>query len=277
MGYVKILRLTEPIIMSGVDLRGQPCEMLCYPIKKPGFFWKSSKETPPVPILPRLADKKLRRLVLKNGEYRLDVFEHFGALRWFGFDGLVLATNGTAPYFGRALEFCRALKIACVPSVDKMSWMTVKKRVYSYHLWNPWRFVELRPHTSGNPCLKVRIYIDYPGLGSKERVFVIPGEPLEEIFETYALGWPSWLYYISKNLPLSWWCHHCHVNWPQQCKSKDEALDKALRHHLLDLLGYLALLCNGHLLAGEVVSCMAGHSHDLNLIRKISPDMLRSL
>lgn len=264
------VRLLKPVTVAGVDIFGRSAKILFSPVNSSGWFWKNGENY--FAITSSLATCMPRRICLQNDRQKLEAYEHVGPLRWTGLDGILVESNNFPPYFGRSLELWEELKPFCFLTKEKVSWSTVIASVKVAHADNASRWLEMRPSIDGRPCLKITVIVDYPGIGSKERIYQFPGsgQLLKKIIMARTLGWPRWLYYLSHYGPTSLWFHHHRIAWPQQYSS-DVILGHILNHRAADLLGALSLFSNQGLLAGEIFSHCAGHEADIGLIHKIQP------
>lgn len=259
-------KLISEIKVSGLDIFGRDSEITFSPALLDGWFWNLGDFIVPINYL--LIKGRLRRLSLEIDRRReLEIYEHIGVLRWTGLNGVVINSKRFPPYFGRASEMWEVLKRSAVPLDAEVSWVTVKREI---KVGSSYRYLQILPQSKGRqPGLNIRVYINFPKLGSWTCETHLPmALALEDCLRARTLGWPQWLYHFSLLAPNFIWHHHKKVVWPQDY-STSEILNEIAMHRLADLLGALSLVSSRHLLAGEVISYCSGHELDILALKQI--------
>jgi hypothetical protein len=273
-GSMKLFKLGQSVALTGRDHLGRKSELLFTPTypHKNGFFWRHTAGAPAVPISAEFAAARSRRISLEHGEQALNIYEHIGALRWAGLDGIEISCSSDwPPYFGRTLELYKALSDYIVQMPDEMRWCTVDSQVRIRYTGEPKRFTALYP--TDQPRLNVVIICDYPGMGRKELNYIWPHD-LMPAFSSFTQGWPSWAYYPSQLAGLFGWPHAKRICWKQ--RSRESTLEMFCLYRLTDLLGGLSLIHPTRFFAGTVVSYCSGHWADIHAI-KLAQSHLRLL
>jgi hypothetical protein len=255
------LKLFIPtVIIHGQDIFGRNARIKFSACEKPGWYWRCGNEV--VPITSDLASYQSRRITLRYKTCVLEIYEHIGALRWTGLDGIIVESPKFPPYFGRVAEIWNTLRPCCKETGDKLSW--VRPRETCFHSEGD-RCVYISPN--GLDELIMSIFLDIKGIGLDATTYKMPG-PLDDIFEARALGRPDYFYHISKFLRFWGWPHHESATWKQEL-SPEELLQKISLHRTTDLLGALSLVTHDQLVSGEVVSIKGGHQIDIGMIKKL--------
>ena len=266
------LHLRRSVTITGTDYFNRPASISFHPYDKAGWFWKT-KDSGIQPITPDLLQYRKRRLSLIYGKDELTVFEHIGALRFTGLDGILIESSPWPPYHGRTLELWEALNPHCKDGGKALRWYTPIHPVRCDCAGNPKRFTKIVP--SQNKCLTALVAIDYPDLGEIELCHGFDGlgdaSTLESIFAAKSQGWPMWLYHPSR--VLQWFPRrppHKMMTWPQE-HAPHEALRLFSEHRLLDMLGGISVLVPpGGMLAGNIVSMRSGHHGDMRVVSAVS-------
>ncbi len=256
--------LREPIEIHGFDFWGRRVSVRLEPTGKPGWFWRVDGID--MPVDKRLVANKRNRITLVFGRRRLHVFEHLGALRFSGLDGIRIVTSDSwLPYDGCADMYWKA----CSPHMEQAGELTpyAVRSPSSVAMFEPFqRSVTLSPMPAY--CLSVAIHIDYPGIGPHGESFSFPGTRFAAVARVKTQGYPASRIHLAELLSLFGWPHRDNVIWPSE---HDSRLVKRLfaRHRALDVLGALSVLCPpGGILVGTYASWCAGHGQDVELVRK---------
>lgn len=255
------LKLFVPAVtVHGQDIFGRNARIKFSAYEKTGWHWQCGNEV--VPITSDLASYQNRRITLRYKTYVLEIYEHIGALRWTGLDGIIVKSPKFPPYFGRVAETWNTLRPCCKKTGDKISW--VIPREACFHAEGD-RSISISPN--GLDELIMSIFLDIKGIGSNVTTYKMPS-PLDSIFEARALGQPNYFYYLSKFLRFWGWPHHENATWKQK-DSPEELLQKISLHRVTDLLGALSLVTHDRLVSGETVSIKGGHRIDIEMIKKL--------
>lgn len=258
-----LLRLINPIVVSGRDFFGRTAEIRFSPSDLPGWHWKCGSEI--VPITSDIASYSPRRITLRYKNHLLETYEHIGALRWTGLDGIVLESSKLPPYHGRTKELWHALKPSCRNTREKVPWIKPSNICAETMPDSDSRSVSLAPF---DRKLIVLVIVKIKGIGTRIRSCELPSS-LENVFGAYTLGWPSQLYHFSKLAGLFGWPHHENIEWAQ-ANTRESLLDKISLHRTDDLLGALSLITHDHLVSGKVISYKGGHRLDMGMVKKLS-------
>lgn len=257
-----LLELIQPVVVSGRDIFGRKSQITFAPYDFPGWHWKCGNEV--VPINSSIALCNSRRITLVYKEFRLEIYEHIGALRWTGLDGIIIESPKFPPYHGRTKELWDALKPFCQKTGNQGVWVKPLEGCLVIGADDASRKVSFEP-LDGK--LIISVILKIKKLGERVEEYELP-MLLEEIFEAHSLGWPPYLYYVSKLAKAFGWPHHENVGWVQK-NTADILLEKICRHRLVDLLGALSLVTHEHFLSGRVVSYKGGHAIDLGMINRM--------
>ncbi|MFA5270454.1 MAG: hypothetical protein WC400_02495, partial [Patescibacteria group bacterium] len=157
----------------------------------------------------------------------------------------------------------------CEQSLQRTIWATGRSTIQIDHPKIPDGYIHFSPSTS--PGLKITIFIAYPGLGEYTLNWHSEVDTIDSAVAALTQGWPPSRRAVAKS--LSWWPHHDRVTWPQDYEDPKVALRLFALHRLADLLGCLSLISHDRLLAGEISSYGAGHTEDLELIKRIYPTL----
>jgi len=271
------IRLKSKVTIEGPNLWGLNAKLTFYPSgsKSEWIWWVRNSFN--ISMSPAIVDKRARRIRLYFEGKKLQIFEHIGALRFFGLCGVYIESTPWPPYHGRSLELWQAIKDHCEEDTSKeINWYTITEPVrwtYSKLRNNQRAFTEIRPNTKKE--LKIKIMCSYPGLEACEVNFTFPNrEILEELCSVYNPGWPPILYHLLKVPSFFGWSHYKRVFWLQDY-SKVEASVKFAHHRALDLLGALSLLCRDGLLSADVTSICSGYEADINAIIQADKSLYR--
>jgi hypothetical protein len=260
--------LVNPIRIRGHDFFGRRAEVTLAPAGEPGWFWHVGGED--VPIGPGIVHAERRCLMLRHNEHRLHVFEHLGALRAMGLDGVrMTAATAWLPYDGRALQYWNALPQTTAEE-EPLRPMS-RRREESVHRSDgiPGR---LDVKLGAGDTLKITVRVAYPGWGERTLTRTLPDETgggWDDVISARPLAKPPWLRAAGRAAALLGWPHYDSVLWPQE--AEPEALLEELAHHrILDLLGALGtILQPGEYLTGEISTDLAGHATDVALLRRL--------
>lgn len=264
------LVLTQPVTIAGPDYWGRKAEITFYPSASPGWWWDFIPHQS-VKITPSIIEKRKIRTRLAFHEKNLEIFEHFGIIRWFGLHDVRIKSDKWPPHFGCAHLLWEKLKPFCKENPSSpVKWHTVDRLVR-------WNYPELRGGEMGfteilpsdKPVLELEIAYGYPPLGSKDMHFSIPDtETLEKICLFPSQGVFRSMYHLGKLASFFGWPHLHKSVWPNHYPS-EEVMRRFVLHRTADLLGALCLLCkDGGLFAGKVISHYSGHEADLHVVKK---------
>ncbi|MFA5993941.1 MAG: hypothetical protein WC823_03210 [Parcubacteria group bacterium] len=260
---MNILRLKESVVVSGMDIFGRRSQIKFFPFNLPGWYWRCGSEI--VPITLDIALCNPRRITLKYKDYCLEIYEHIGALRWTGLDGVVIESPRLPPYHGRTGELWHALKPFCRETGEKALWIKPSNVCDEITSREGCRSVSLESLDSEG--LSISVSIEIEGLGNQVKNCELP-MALDNVFDAHTLGWPSRLYYFSKLAGIIGWPHHKNIAWAQT-STQEGLLDKISLHRIGDLLGALSLITHDHLVSGRIISHRGGHRLDMDMINKI--------
>lgn len=261
------LMLVNPVRIRGRDFFGRGAEVTLAPAGEPGWFWHVGGED--VPIAPSCVHADRRCLVLRHGEHRLHVFEHLGALRAMGLDGVrITAATSWLPYDGRALQYWRALPQATAEG-EPLRPMSNRLRECVQRNDGIPRRLDVKLGTGD--ALKIAVRVAYPKWGERTVTRTFPDKRggWDAIISARPLARPQWLRAAARAAALLGWPHYDNVLWPQD--AEPEALLEELAHHrILDLLGALGtILRPGEYLTGEIETDLADHAADVALLRRL--------
>ena len=258
--------LKKQVTITGPDFWGRPSWITFKPANSSGWLWKSPDYI--VQISTDIMQLRFHRVALSNGYSELECFEHIGVLRWLGLNGVMIGSCRSPPYFRRPLELWQEIKPNLV-EIGKFDWSFPKEEnTAAFQRGTESAFTKIQPNLPDQNGLNVDILCKFDNIGCEAIDFSSPGgeRKLEVACEAYALGRPSWVYWVSKLASLIWWPHHGHVAWVQE-HSKDEMMWMIVQHRLVDLLGVLAFAHPTKLLAGRVNSYMGGHRSDVEAVK----------
>lgn len=258
---MKKLVLKNEVLVTGHDFWGRKTSVLLRPTKESGWYWQTDKDI--VPVTPEVLSFKKRRLVLAHGRDELNVFEHLGPLRFFGLDHLLIVPESRwLPYDGSSDIFWSKCKRELVEDGELGSCC------YSEHInVDGEKILQYIPTAMS---LRLKVSIDYPGLGYEELLSNMDFDSPNEIAAAKTQGWPM----SGRRLAILaekfvGWPHRDAAIWPQEHELKDVRRMFA-EHRRLDLLGALSTLCTpGNLLSGTIVSHKAGHKEDVGFIKNL--------
>lgn len=264
------IQLNSEVYVNGPDLFGRKAQISFHPLNPSftGWWWRENQHAPSLLVNPGIINLKSRRTQLFSGNNKLEVYEHIGALRWFGLCDVLIESTPWPPYHGRFLELWQAIKPYC-QEVDsrEISWYTLEKKVkwvYPEPRNGLTAFTEICPNDRKE--LKISLISSYPGLKTSEINLVFPNKDLlEELSAVCSQGWPPILYYLLKIPSFFRWPHYNNIVWAQQ-QGKESASIKFAHHRVVDLLGLLSILCRDGLLSANVTSVCSGHKADIGAI-----------
>ena len=259
------ITLTEEVKVTGRDYFGRKAWIKFTPARQNGWWWQYHPQEKPVLITPEIVRYFFRRLTLCHQDYRLQIYEHIGVLRFIGLDGIIISGSAWPPYHGRPYEIWQKLKPRCkVNQLSTIGWQTIAQPLRFNYDHRRTGFLRITPTNSC--CLTADIHCNYPGVGKSELRHSVPTGPIENAFKIKSQGWPPRYYYPSLLLSKIGWPTHYAINWPQTDDPKKVAIHFAT-HRLIDLLGAFSLLGNPDcLLAADIESECAGHEADLSLV-----------
>lgn len=272
------LVLTQPVTIAGSNFWGRKAEITFSPSEWPGWWWEFLPSQT-VKIIPSIVEKKKLRTQLAFHEKKLEIFEHFGVIRWFGLHNVRIKSDKWPPHFGSAHLLWQKLKPFCKQdTLRQTKWQTVCNPVR-------WEYPELRGGKIGfteilpldKPILEMDITYGYPPLGLKNMCFSIPDiATLEEICRFPRQGISRNMYHIEKFASLFGWPNFHKTVWPNHY-SPEETMRRFVLHRTADLLGVLCLLCqDSGLFAGKIISHHSGHEADLRAV-KMAWELLRPI
>lgn len=260
--------LKNVVTITGKDYWGRDAWITFYPGKIPGWQWQfGDLGEEIIKITSERFRFKARRVALTFLGKKLECFEHIGVLRWLGLDSVVIKSSPWPPYHGRPLELWEKI----YPNLEKAGIIDWQPLDRSVRFGSDGRFTSIRNHEEEARFIAT-VTCRYPGIGAEEFEIDLPGDErkLELALEAHALGWPTWLYDVSKLASRIWWPHHHRITWVQKL-GKDETMRLAVQHRMIDLLGVLAFIHPGDgLISGIVNSECAGHEIDLGAIQQLS-------
>jgi hypothetical protein len=264
MEYIKRLRLSRQVSIKGFDFFGRKAKITFFPCYNPGWHWMCGNKL--VPINSKLVICDRKRIALRYGKHRLQIYEHIGALRFTGLDFIAVQSSEWSPYFGRVLELWEALKPFCIDTEEKIPWVRLKNKVSASILGRNgnYRSVSLSPMENK---LEMEVIADFRKFGRSTFEFKYP-YPLEDVFQAYTLGWPPYLHDISEILSeVKIWKHHNHMVWLKNDPSS--VIRETARHRAVDILGTISLVAHDALPSGKLVSFRGSHKLDMRVMSKI--------
>lgn len=272
------LLLTREVKIVGPDFWGRSGEITFSPSKCEwkGWRWKNGASEPNF-IFAQMLHHRARRTCLQGEKGEMNVFEHVGALRFFGLSQVTIASPKWPPHFGRGWELWQALSPHCERSRVDVPLYGVRRAVrgsYERPRGGYEAFTEIKPPTG--PVLRLDITICYPGLGPTSATFEFPDERLlVKVIQAKSQGWPPWLYYPARGAAVLGWPHLDKSAWPESDKGGARVLDEFLLHRAHDLLGGLSVLCRDGYFVGDVVSVCSGHKADVEAIWRAAENIDR--
>lgn len=271
------LMLERAVTIEGSDFFGRRAILTINPAKVAGWMLQYTKCGYAVPVDYKIAVYRKRRVTLSYDETRAHVYEHLGALRYMGIDGVMIRPiTAWLPYYGRTWEMWQSVKDACLEINRPMHWCAVKEVLRYDHPAPRKGYTIIEPPENINDlCLEASIMINFPGLGAYARRYSTDRLTMERAMQVYTQGWPPWLRHLSRMAsfwPLSW-PHHQHINWSNG-QPTSVILPEFGLHRLVDLLGTLSLTRWDRLLAGHVTSVCGGHFTDLEFVKFIQPHLV---
>lgn len=255
---IRTWRLKKPVTIHGKDWFGKESSITMVPHEGSDWWWNGVKITSEI-LVP------IKRGVSLSIERKsLQEFEHYGVLRYFGLQGVLIIGSGWPPHFGRALDVWAVIQPMCEVVNEPLSYVTVKDYVHWNYETEIHRYTSIQP--INEPLLVVKLYIEYVGIGALSRTYTFPNDVLlGNVLTAYTQGWPRWLRYGAIVLDKCGWPHYKTVQWAE---GKEEyILDQFALHRLQDLLGVLSVLCRGGMFTGIVTSHCSGHLADINVVK----------
>ncbi len=288
--------LKGPVQLHGPNIHGIMSVLELSPTKAgSGWFWRTQDGAliPITPELMRVGNHCVQLEVRYEDEsglfgdrvLTLNEFEHIGALRAAGLEGVIVEVGSThgetwPPYFGGAWRLWEEVKKVMAQDGELEPWRPGKNAEHSTH--NNMRRVryERRPLQDH---LTLSVHINYEDLGGGgDTVFYpqcVPTPTFEDIMAARTLGWPKHRWWLSKAAPVlnpfmflatgRRWVHHKHVLWPQEHNSQD-VIERTARHRMQDMLGVYAFAAPmGHHLTGYLYNYCGGHAYDIPIAQEM--------
>jgi len=266
------LILRKPVVLSGPNFIGGPGKIELTPAQFSGWYWRFDRHNDLLPINLICAGPEglWHNITLHHGLHQLAIYEHVGVLQW-GLDRVIVSSTVLPPYHGRAGDLWGAVKQFgdCSLSPHNTIWATGGSSVHIEHPKIDGGYIHFVP--SNLPRLRVKIFIDYPGLGAHTLEWSSEKDGIDEIVSAFSQGWPPSRRAWAERFH---WPHQSHVTWPQDYDAPT-TLRLFAQHRLADLLGGISLISYDWLLAGDIESYGAGHPEDLELIKRIAPTLHR--
>lgn len=262
---MNLLNLERAVAIGRENFIGcNTCGLMIKPFTQPGWHLHADGRT--YCINRSVAKSRFRRIELTTRTLTVGAIEHISALRWTGLDAVSIGFPSGVPYFTRPGDIWNRIKPYTSPSGKMAQWLKLQKGTRA---GDDERFIEAWP-IEGNK-LDITIIIDYPKLGKYTYNHVLPDQPLNEAFSACTLGYPPWLYHISRFLgETEIWPHHHKIIWPQEYRGEGRDLLRLIAlHRLTDLLGALSLISCNKFLSARILSYRARHRHDMELIKKL--------
>ncbi len=258
--------LTQPIEIQGHDVFGRQAALRLEPVAKQGWYWRVGGED--IPLSPALLHLAHHRLVLRHKQRELHVFEHLGALRFTGLDGIrIRSKTAYLPYDGRAHALWNALKYVRRRSDD----FAVKRndiRTATYKTKNALT-------RSVSACLgtteghMMTIIVAYKKYGEHEVSFPLNAIPTE-VFSARPLGNPWWIEPIAYGASLMGVFPYDGVLWPRSSR-RGRIGKEIVLHRALDFMGALSVIPGpGESCDGIYRSVCGNHAADVVLVKKFA-------
>lgn len=266
------LVLQNPVYHEGQDFIGRRTSIMLEPNPKhTGWVW--SIDGKDIPITPDIMVSRPRRVVLEYGGHTLNEFEHIGILRAAGLQHVrirMFEKKAWPPYDGGSFALWQAI----IPHVYKDGWLKpyrLPRNETSKLPGDKGRFVTYLGDGNDREVLRMTGLVEFPQIQEGVHHFghMYPQADLRPLVQARTLGWPAWLYYLSKTASMLCWPHHERVAWSQEA-TPAAILSEIGRHRMLDALAILNFLAPaGTYLAGAFHSCKGSHATDLTLIKKL--------
>ena len=243
------------------------------PNNEKGIYWKVPNDRGDydyIEIDHRIAkmSKRLHNIYLKHGENILYVYEHIGALRFWGLDGFSIEASMWPPYvttwfmLEKILPYTKELD-------EEIQYFSFGQPYYPSLFLNEDgldKSVKIIPNNNGETILNM--YIDYRDFNIRDKKrMTVTKDMLKSIFPIGPQGLSKPLRFLSKILGCE---YHKIVVWPDQEKNKELLIWKFVAHTMVDRLGELSLFSHNMLPSCEIDSRCAGHKMVLQLIKDIS-------
>lgn len=262
-------RLNQEVSLSGQNYFGINSKISFQPINnEKGWFWQYDSNESPIRITAKLLQYKKRRIILEYRGFVLNVFEHIAALKWCGFENMIISSDTWPPYFGRSWEYYQLLCKYSEKIRGESQWYTVDREInYQYKNSRISRSIQIVP--SDKKQLELDVVCDYPSLGKKNFHLILPEQNyfLKDIFKTYSQGWPAKAFYLGWVASKVFkWPHLYRIIWPH--KYPKLALELFCWHRTLDLLGALSIINSEGFFAAHIKSYCSGHLGDVEVVKK---------
>lgn len=257
-------KLIKEVTVPGKNFLRQKSSITFLPAGKPGW-WLRTKHAGDVPIDHRIARHKEGRIQLCCGGTRLNVWEHIGALRFMGIDGVIVVVHNSWPPFLGGMRGYRPYFLEKGVTVDDGVLPIIKPKKYErYESYN-----HILATTAISPSEKLVLNVqakwgDLPWYSERLVVEEISNGLWEDIWNSKPQGWPkgrspffTLLIRLFKNLNRE------EVAWIKDFPDEKSASYGWGLHRVQDILGCASLCSHIALPVMQYDSYLAGHKEDL--------------
>ncbi len=257
-------KLIKEITVTGKNFLRQESSITFLPAGRPGW-WLRTKDKGDVPIDHRIARHREGRIQLHCGGTTLNVWEHIGALRFMGIDGVVVVVNNKWPPFLGGMRGYRPYFTQKGVTVDDGVLPTIKPKKYDeYESFN-----HILSSTSISPSEKLVLRVkarwgDLPWYSEDLVIEELSDDLWEKIWNSKPQGWHkgrslffTLLIRLFKNL------NNEEVAWIKDFPDTQSASYGWGLHRVQDILGCASLCSHIALPIMLYGSYLAGHKEDL--------------
>ena len=263
-------QLIDTVVIEGKDFLGRSSTITFTPHDQPGWWW-DTKYSGFVPIDHRIAKNKKGRILLAVPEEELNVWEHFGPLRYTGADGLSVRMdhNSWAPYkTAGEYELYFKGKLKDTGSTIPIVYPQVEYSHNSYnHLLSEVQ-IKKRDHFA------LQVVSQWEDLPEYKDIIgnILYNESFrDQIFfaKTQALSHRKIPAYIAQK--IFGWPHLHAVAWKKDFKSSTEASYAWWLHAVQDALGEISLASHTHIPVASFLRIKANHKQMLDGVKRSFP------
>lgn len=257
-------KLIKPISLEGDDFWGKPAKITFVPANQKGWFLQTKKDGV-IPIDFRIAKRRKGRIDLESGGTILSVYEHIGALRFAGIDGVRIITETRwPPYLGGMMGYLPAFLLSEYTKDDGIISTIKPKRRAEYNSYNT-----LQSQTAIRPATRLCLTVQAQWKPLPHYVETFATEELSE--EQWMEIWnakPQGTLLRKRIARFLHWPNMNYVAWIDSFNSKEEAAYAWWLHRVQDILGCLSLASHTSLPVLKYESFCAGHKEDLEVLKQ---------
>lgn len=257
-------RLVKEITIEGRNLLRKKSSITFLPAGKPGW-WLRTTNSGDVPIDHRIAKHKEGRIQLCSGGVILNVWEHIGALRFMGIDGVIVVVHDNWPPFLGGMRGYRPYFLKDGVTVEDGIMPTIKPVRYGeYESYN-----HMLSSTAISPSEKLILNVrakwgDLPWYDQRLVMEELSEDLWEDIWDSKPQGWPKGRsLFFTLLIRLFKKLNRKEVAWIEDFPDKKSASYRWGLHRVQDILGCASLCSHIALPIMHYDSYLAGHKEDL--------------